>query len=125
MRIAVPVLQNNEKLSQVSEHFGHAPFFAFIDVEQDGEWKVEITRNPAAAEHVPGQIPQYIISHDIDVVIARGIGGRAIDLFDQAGIQVIRGASGLLEEIITDFLQGTLEDREYNAHHDHHHSHHE
>lgn len=115
MRIAIPVLQNNGRLSQISEHFGHAPFFAFVDVDKEGNWSAQIERNPAAVDHMPGQIPQYLISNNVDVLLVRGIGERALKHFEAAGVKVIRGASGLLQEIISDFLAGKLKDQNYHV----------
>jgi len=43
------------------------------------------------------------------VVIAYGMGGRAVDFFNQLGIDVITGASGRVEEVVDDFLKGRIE----------------
>jgi predicted Fe-Mo cluster-binding NifX family protein len=42
------------------------------------------------------------------VVIAGGMGGGAIDIFNEKGIDVITGAAGLLDQIIGQYLDGTL-----------------
>lgn len=49
------------------------------------------------------------------MLITRGIGGRAIAFFEQLGIQVIRGASGTIEEIMTALKENILKDREYEV----------
>lgn len=123
MKLAIPVLQDNGRLSQISEHFGRAPFFAIVTANSAGQWNVQIERNPAAADHMPGQVPQYIISKGVDILITRGIGGRAIQHFENSGIKVIRGAEGTLEEIVNQYLAGKLTDKDYQVSEKHHHDH--
>ncbi|WP_129410050.1 NifB/NifX family molybdenum-iron cluster-binding protein [Marinitoga lauensis] len=114
MKIAIPLIENNGKKSKISEHFGHAPYFGFINLKENGEYELEIIKNPLE-EHGPGDIPHYLNEQGINILIARGIGGRAIMFFEQLGIQVIRGAEGTVEEIIQALKNNILEDREYEV----------
>ncbi|KLO22015.1 Dinitrogenase iron-molybdenum cofactor biosynthesis protein [Marinitoga sp. 1197] len=114
MKIAIPVLNDDGKNSKISEHFGHAPYFAFIILKENGEYKLSIIKNPLE-EHGPGDIPNYLHKEGISLLIARGIGGRAITFFEQLGIHVIRGADGTVEEIINDLKEQKLFDREYEV----------
>lgn len=114
MKIAIPLIENLEKNSRISEHFGHAPYFAFVNLKDNGEYELEVIENPLE-EHGPGDVPNFLHSKGVDLLIARGIGGRAIDFFEQLGIQVIRGASGTVEEIINALKENILKDREYEV----------
>ena len=112
MKIAVPVMNDDGLKSIISEHFGHAPFFAFVEVE-DGKIKdVELERNPFE-EHTPGQITQYLHEKGTNVLIARGMGGRAKDFFAQLGVKTITGAAGEIDEIINTFIKGSLNSSDY------------
>ena len=113
-KIAIPVLQDNGENSPISEHFGHAPFFAFILLKDDNSYDLEIINNPME-DHGPGDIPNYLHSKNVDILVARGIGGRAIEFFQKLGIQVFRGAEGTIKEIMEQILEQKLIDREYEV----------
>jgi predicted Fe-Mo cluster-binding NifX family protein len=75
---------------------------------------VDIIRNPLES-HGPGDIPNYLAQQNVNILIVRGIGGRAISFFKQLGIQVIRGAYGTVNEILEQFDKQQLQDREYEV----------
>ncbi|ANQ53666.1 dinitrogenase iron-molybdenum cofactor biosynthesis protein [Thermosipho affectus] len=114
MLIAIPVIENKGEDSIISEHFGHAPYFAFIKVNENKIEEIKIEKNPYE-EHGPGMIPEYIHKNGAKVLIVRGIGARAISFFEQYGIKVIRGASGSIKEIVTSFISGHIKDMEYKV----------
>lgn len=84
MKIAIPTA--NGKLTL---HFGHCQQFAIIDVEDGAIQSTEMLTPPP---HEPGVLPKWLHDQGANVVIAGGMGHRAIDLFQQAGIEVITGA---------------------------------
>lgn len=86
MRIAIPLLEG-----KLSQHFGHCEQFAIIDT--DGE-SGEITKRQdmTPPPHQPGVLPRWLAGMDVNVIIARGIGQRAQQLFEQSGIKVVVGA---------------------------------
>lgn len=112
MKIAVPVLSDNGLDSIIAEHFGHTPYFAFVEIEENEIKKVEIEKN-LLEEHAPGEIPEYIHRNGGEVLIARGMGGRAITFFKNLGIKTITGAQGTLKEIIDTFISGSLQSIDY------------
>jgi len=114
MKIAIPVLRNSGENSPISEHFGHAPYFAFVEKKDDGEYSVNVIQNPLES-HGPGDIPNYLAQQNVNILIVRGIGGRAISFFEQLGIQVIRGASGTVNEILEQLDKKQLQDQEYEV----------
>jgi len=114
MIIAIPVLENKGKNSVISEHFGHAPFFAFVEIDEKEIKSIEIEANPYE-EHGPGVIPKYVKSKGAETIIVRGIGRRAIESFKELGIRVIRGAQGTIEDIINSYVSGNLVDSEYTV----------
>ncbi len=120
MKIAIPVLEDKGKESPISEHFGHAPYFAFITTESAGKYELDIVTNPLV-NHQPGEVPGYLASNSVNMLIARGIGGRAIQFFEQMNIRVIRGASGTIEEIMAALFNNVLQDRDYEVKDKHHH----
>ncbi len=114
MKVAIPVLQDLDMDSPISEHFGHAPYFAFVEVANGKVSAIEIIQNPYM-EHSPRTIPQFISEKGTNVLIVRGIGRRALEHFSRLGIQVIRGASGTVKEILEAFTAGKLSDTPYQV----------
>lgn len=101
-KIAVPVMQG-----KVALHFGHCQEFYLYQVDQSEIVRQETLTPPP---HQPGIIPKWLHQQDITDVIAGGMGQRAIDIFNDLGINVFVGApSKEAATIVKDFLNGNLE----------------
>ena len=101
MKFAIPLA--NGKLTA---HFGHCREFALIDVEGNEITKKETLEPPP---HEPGVLPAWLHSLGTSVIIAGGMGGRALSLFEQNGIKVVTGASADdPEELVKSYLNNTL-----------------
>lgn len=126
LRIAISASSSNGLDSLVDSHFGRCPYFALLDVEeQKGEViRVEMVANPYLGRHEPGQVPAFISSLGAGVMVAGGMGHRAIAFFQQHGIEAVSGASGTVRETLERFLNGDLEGAGPCAQSQHHHGHH-
>ena len=105
MKIAIPA---NDQIT--SEHFGHCASFKVFETENNKILSQSTIENPE--NHTPGMLPQLLKDNGINLVIAGGIGLKAINIFNEAGIKVITGASGSIEDILNHFFDGTLQDGE-------------
>ena len=86
-KFAVPTA--NQILTQ---HFGHCEKFAIIDTENGKIVKEEFIEPPV---HQPGVYPKFLADLGVKVIIAGGIGQKAIELFAQNSIEVIIGADAV------------------------------
>ncbi|MBZ0265410.1 P-loop NTPase [bacterium] len=104
MRIAIPI-ENN----LLAQHFGHCNSFALLDV--DVASKTVLNRSDIdAPPHQPGLLPPWLAKREVDLVLAGGMGQRAIELFGNQGIKVLVGVDTRSpEELAEDYLQGKLE----------------
>jgi predicted Fe-Mo cluster-binding NifX family protein len=122
MKIAISVETNNELESVVAHHFGRCPFFALIDVEENQVQKVEVITNPFYHNHQPGQVPGFIHEQGANVMLSGGMGRRAIEFFEQFGIQTATGVAGTaryaLERYLGGELAGAAPCKESEAHHE-------
>jgi predicted Fe-Mo cluster-binding NifX family protein len=109
MKIAITAETNNGMESLVAHHFGHAPFFILVDVDDCTVKSVQSVANPFINGHAPGQVPEFIKSHNADVMLSGGMGGRAIQFFNQVGIEVATGAQGTVQQAMESYLGGSLE----------------
>ena len=90
----------------VSAHFGRCPFFTILEIEDSKLISKEVIDNPG---HHPGFLPQFLHKNGISAIVAGGMGQRALALFVQAGIEVVVGVSGSIDEVIDKIVKGTLE----------------
>jgi len=107
----VAVAANGE---QVSAHFGRCEHYVIVQVEDGRETTRETITNPG---HEPGALPKLMQQHGVDVVICGGAGPRAVGLLAQAGVELVQGASGTVDEAIAQYLAGGLEDGPSACHH--------
>ena len=102
MRIAIPLA--NGKLAM---HFGHCEQFGIFDIENGKIVNKEFVTPPP---HEPGVIPRFLHQQGVNKIIAGGMGQRAIQFFNDFGIEVIIGAPAKdPETLINEYLNGTLE----------------
>jgi predicted Fe-Mo cluster-binding NifX family protein len=107
--------------SSVSPHFGRCPFYVLVDVADDQIAGFQVVDNPYYPNHQPGVIPQFIHSQKANVMIAGGMGPRAIDFFTQFGIDVATGAQGKVRDVIEAYLRGEIQGIVACEHHGHDH----
>jgi len=122
MRVAVSTDDGNGLDSVVSPHFGRCPYYVLVDLDGREIGQVEVVENPAHGQHQPGQVPGFINSHGADVMLAGGMGRRAIGFFQQYGIQAVTGATGTVRHALEQYLGGALEGAEpckTSTQHDH------
>jgi predicted Fe-Mo cluster-binding NifX family protein len=101
--IAIPATDG-----RLHEHFGGCTQFALVQADT-AQRKIIGIRTLAAPPHAPGLFPRWLRERDANVVIAGGIGRRALDLFAQQGIAVRAGQSGAtVEELADAYLNGQL-----------------
>ncbi len=108
MRIAVSVEDNRDLESTVAHHFGRCPFFALVDLEGNEIKALQVIENPYYKGHQPGQVPGFIHTQKADVMLSGGMGGRAIQFFEQFGIKTATGASGTVRNALESYLGGGL-----------------
>jgi predicted Fe-Mo cluster-binding NifX family protein len=101
--IAVP-LQGE----QVSGHFGHPECFCMVAVDPSSrEILGEVRRVPPP--HEPGRLPVWLAEQGVQVVLASGIGHRAVSLLESRGIEVLSGVPQRpTSEVVQLWLDGLL-----------------
>jgi predicted Fe-Mo cluster-binding NifX family protein len=124
MRIAIPTETNNGLDSQVAQHFGRCPYFAIIDVDGVDIQSIQVIENPYYSGHQVGQVPTFIHEQKADVMLSGGMGGRAIQFFQQFGIETATGASGTVQSTLDNYFAGKLTgtapcEESVKHHHDH------
>ncbi len=112
MRVAISADDSNGLDSVVSPHFGRCPYYVLVDLDGREVSRVSAVENPYYGHHQPGQVPDFIQSQGADVMLAGGMGRRAIGFFQQYGIQAVTGASGTVRHALEQYLGGVLQGAE-------------
>jgi predicted Fe-Mo cluster-binding NifX family protein len=100
-KIAVPTSDG-----VLDAHFGHCSQFAMVDVENN---EIKGISYIDAPPHQPGLLPPWLAERGSTDIIAGGMGQRAIQLFNEQGVNVFVGAPSLTpEDLVSGLLKGTL-----------------
>jgi predicted Fe-Mo cluster-binding NifX family protein len=94
--------------ARIGAHFGRCPYYTIVEIENGKIAKNYEVENPYFNAHQPGQVPQFIRDQKADVMIAGGMGQRAVQFFNDFGIEAVTGAFGTVKETIEAYLKGTL-----------------
>ena len=87
-------------------HFGHCEQFAFIDVVDTA---IDSVRYLSPPSHQPGSHPNFIAGEGATVVLAGGMGFKAQQMLEAAGITVCLGvAEQESEALVRQYIDGTL-----------------
>lgn len=91
---------------QVSAHFGRCPYYVLAEVTGTMATISRVVPNPHSNAHQPGVMPRFINDLGADVIIAGGMGPRAINMFHDFDIAVSTGDVGTVEEVLGAYLRG-------------------
>lgn len=121
-RIVIPSENQNGLNAQLAEHFGRAPYFTVVEFDVNGAVSnVKSILN--TSEHVGGSglAPDHILALKPTAVIVYDMGGRAINIFENAGVSVLRAnASKLVSEVVAAYKENMLQKLTEGCGHAHH-----
>jgi predicted Fe-Mo cluster-binding NifX family protein len=119
MKIAVPVTENN----QIDGHFGHCESYKVFTISNNNE--ITEIKNVASPQGCgcKSDIASVLAADGVKVMLAGGIGGGAINVLNNSGIQVIRGCSGNALEVVNLFIAGLVADSGSSCQQHEHHKH--
>ena len=106
VRIAVASDDGRGLAANVSAHFGRCPAYTLAEVRGGEIHSHRVVANPHLTQHVPGAVPQFLSGLDADVVLAGGMGPRAVAMFSGLGIEVATGISGTVADAIEAWIGG-------------------
>lgn len=114
MRIVISVTDKDCGL--LSEHFGRAPYFAWYDIEAG-----KIIDNgiiPNDSEHFGGigHPPDRILQLKPDALITFGMGPRALSVFQNARVAVLKANTNFVRGVIEAYNNNELEELTEGCH---------
>jgi predicted Fe-Mo cluster-binding NifX family protein len=101
--------QGNDLQGQVDPRFGRAKHFLLVDTETMGFEVVRNEQNFSLPQGAGIQAAQVVTNHQAEVVITGNCGPKAFKTLEAAGIKVVVGVSGSIEDAIQAYLRGEFE----------------
>ena len=115
MKIAVPTREG-----RVDDHFGHCAYYTIFDVI-DGKIVGESRMASPEGCGCKSGIAPVLRQMGVSVMLAGNMGQGALNVLAAQRIQVVRGCSGDVHELVVAFLKGEVSDNgEACSHHDCH-----
>lgn len=119
MKIAVPVTNEN----QIDGHFGHCESYGVFTITDKKEIEnIKRVQSPEGCG-CKSDIASVLASDGVTIMLAGGIGGGAINVLNNSGIEVIRGCSGDATEVVKRYLTGLVTDSGRSCHQHENHQH--
>jgi len=119
-RIVIPAEDGNGLDARLSEHFGRAPYFIIVELEDGNISNVQAV--PNESEHFGGfgRPPDRILQLRPNAVITYGMGPRALSIFQEAGIAVLKANADTVKDVIEAYRHDRLEELTEGCRHAHH-----
>ena len=101
--------QGTDLKGEVEPRFGRAKHFLIVDTETMGFEVVRNEQNLSLPQGAGIQAAQNLANHEPEVVLTGNCGPKAFKTLQAAGIKVVVGVSGKIEDAIQAYLRGQFE----------------
>jgi predicted Fe-Mo cluster-binding NifX family protein len=101
--------QGNDLQGQVDPRFGRSKHFLLVDTETMRFEVVENEQNLSLLQGAGIQAAQNVVNHEPEVVLTGNCGPKAFKTLQAAGIKVVVGVSGKIEDAIQAYLRDEFE----------------
>jgi predicted Fe-Mo cluster-binding NifX family protein len=116
MKIAIPTRGNI-----VDDHFGHCEAYTVFSIDENKKIiSSEILPSPQGCG-CKSNIAGVLKEKGVTIMLAGNMGGGALNVLTNQGIEVVRGCTGEVCQLVETFLKGNIEDSGEGCHqHEHH-----
>jgi len=115
-KIAIPTNGN-----AVDDHFGHCQYYTIFSLSDENKIEnKEIMPSPAGCG-CKSDIAYILADMGVKTMLAGNMGEGAFNKLSSAGMEVYRGYSGNVEEVLGAYLGGDKGDERLCSNHQHHH----
>ena len=120
-RIVVPAVDKSGLNAQLAEHFGRAPYFAVVELDENGEIsEVKTVPNMGEPAGGRGQTHDNILELQPNAIIVYGMGPRGLSTFQSAGVAVLRANASTVSGVIAAYKDDKLQELTEGCHHAQH-----
>lgn len=111
MKIALPTRDGH-----IDDHFGHCDHYTIATIEGRKLVSTEDLPSPQGCG-CKSDIAPKLARMGVRVLLAGNMGDGALNVLTSNGIQVIRGCSGSIEDVLAAYLADTLKDNQIACNH--------
>ena len=121
-RVIVPTIGQEGLNATLAEHFGRAPYFAVVDLNDEGD-VVNVKTAPNVGEHAGGMgyTHDHILGLQPNAIVVYGMGPRGLNTFQSAGVAVLKANANTVGEVIAAYKDDKLQELTEGCQHAHHH----
>ena len=110
-KVVIPVSDKNGLNSKLADHFGRAPFYAVLALDENKKIEsVETVENNGEHCGGHGHMHENILDLQPSVVIAYGMGPRGLNGFQEAGIAVLRANADTVKDVMDSYQNDKLQE---------------
>ena len=116
-RIIVPALSQEGLNAYLAEHFGRAPYFAVVDLNENGE--VANVKTVPNVGHYTGRMGQphdVVLNLQPNAIIVYGMGRRGLISFQSVGVAVLRANANTVRDVIAAYKENKLQELTEGCH---------
>jgi predicted Fe-Mo cluster-binding NifX family protein len=121
-RVIVPAEDPKGLNARLAEHFGRAPYFAVVELNENGE-VANVNTVPNVGEHAGGmgQAHDHILELKPTAIIVYGMGPRGLITFQNAGVAILKANANTVGEVVNAYKEDKLQELTEGCEHAHHH----
>ena len=111
VRLVIPSSEEKGLDSRLSQHFGRAPFYVVVDLDEKGNI-ISDSSIPNTSEHFGGVgvPPDRIIQLKPNALVTYGLGSKALAMFQTAGVAVLRTEANTVREVVSAYNNNELQE---------------
>jgi predicted Fe-Mo cluster-binding NifX family protein len=116
-RIVVPAASQDGLNAYLAEHFGRAPYFAVVNLNENGE--IGDVKTVPNVEHYTGRMGQphdVVLNLQPNAIITYGMGRRGIASFQAVGIAIFKANANRVSDVISAYKENKLQELTEGCH---------
>jgi predicted Fe-Mo cluster-binding NifX family protein len=123
-KIVIPVEEQTGLEAKIAQHFGRAPYFAVVELNQNDDI-VNVKTEANKGEHMggTGHAHENLLALKPDIIIAYAMGPGGLQSFQDAGTTVLKAEGNTVKDVIAGFKEGKLNELAGGCEHAHEHHH--
>ena len=94
--------------AKIDPRFGRAPYFIVVDSETMAYSIVNNSQSLNLPQGAGIQAGQTIVKNKVDVLITGNCGPKAFQVLQNAGVEIVTGASGSVKDAVMQYKDGKL-----------------
>ena len=117
VRIVIPVVDESGLDARLSEHFGRAPYFCVVELDEKGQIASQKTAaNVGERFGGSGRRADFILQLKPNVIITYGMGPRGLSIYQSVRVAVLRANANTVRQLITAYNNNELEELTEGCH---------